>query len=84
MIFSATLSYGKSRPKSAPAFRPSYCYLDKKVLRFFGYFIEWVGHSPNDEEPEKRVRHVQIMYYLEDDTIAIIEPKVKVDLIIID
>ena len=32
------LCYGKSRPKSAPAFRPRYCFLDKKVLRFFAHF----------------------------------------------
>ena len=31
-----------------------------------------------DFRPERRVRHVHLLYHLEDDTISIIEPRVKV------
>lgn len=86
----------ESPPKSAaPAFRPTYCNLDKKVLRFFAYFVEnvVVGQNPGmqnpgsenpgmgvEEEEEdvlRRVRHVHILYFLEDDTISVTEPKIK-------
>ena len=67
---------GQSRPKSAPAFRPRFCFLDKKVLRFFAYFEETAGLD--DRAPEKRIRHVHILYHLEDDAISILEPRVHV------
>lgn len=63
--------YGQSRPKSAPAFRPKFCDLDKKVLRFFAHFDETVGD-------DFRRRLVHILYYLIDDTIMIVEPRTKV------
>ena len=83
--------HGQSRPKSAAAFRPAYCDLDKKVLRFFAYFVEDVGGknpgrpdpgiqnpgSSGEEDVVRRVRHVHILYFLEDDTISVTEPKIK-------
>ncbi|OQR85249.1 EF-hand domain-containing protein [Achlya hypogyna] len=53
---------------------PNFIALDKKVLRFEGYFLEAV-HESNLEN--YRVRKCVILYYLEDDTIQIIEPKVE-------
>ena len=73
--------HGQSRPKSAAAFRPAYCDLDKKVLRFFAYFVEDVGGRDRDgghARAVRRVRHVHVMYFLEDDTISVIEPRIKV------
>ena len=70
------IAAGQSRPKSAPAFRPRYCFLDKKVLRFYAYFEEFAGLD--DRSPDKRIRHVQILYHLEDDSIYILEPRVQV------
>ena len=70
--------HGQSRPKSAAAaaaFRPAYCDLDKKVLRFFAYFVEEIG---GHAAAVRRVRHVHVMYFLEDDTISVIEPRIKV------
>ena len=72
------IAAGQSRPKSAPAFRPRFCFLDKKVLRFFAYFEEIAGLD--DRAPEKRIRHVHILYHLEDDAISILEPRVHVRL----
>ncbi|OQS07881.1 EF-hand domain-containing protein [Thraustotheca clavata] len=53
---------------------PNFIALDKKVLRYEGYFLEAV-HESNLEN--YRVRNCIILYYLEDDTIQIIEPKVE-------
>ncbi|KAH9187271.1 hypothetical protein AeNC1_010752 [Aphanomyces euteiches] len=53
---------------------PNFIAMDKKVLRFEGYFLEAV-HESNVEN--FRVRKCIILYYLEDDTIQIIEPKVE-------
>ena len=70
--------HGQSRPRSAAPFRPAYCDLDKKVLRFFAYFVEDVGGGESGDRVVRRVRHVHVMYFLEDDTISVIEPRVKV------
>lgn len=57
-------------PKSGKSLKPSWLVYEKQVLRFFGYF--------KDTLPEARtkyqIRKVKIMYYLEDDTIQVIEP----------
>lgn len=45
-----------------------------QVLRFYAYFEENILFSP---EEDYRVRPVVIYYYLEDDSMCIIEPKVE-------
>ncbi|XP_054910396.1 EF-hand domain-containing protein 1 isoform X2 [Poeciliopsis prolifica] len=54
-------------------FIPAHVALDKKVLRFYGYFLEEIVYSPAEHY---RVRPVTIYYYLEDDSMCIIEPSV--------
>ncbi|XP_007546693.2 EF-hand domain-containing protein 1 [Poecilia formosa] len=54
-------------------FIPAHVALDKKVLRFYGHFKEEILHSPAESY---RVRPVTIYYYLEDDSMCIIEPSV--------
>lgn len=44
------------------------------MLRYYAYFLEDILNSPDEEY---RVRSVVIYYYLEDDTMCIIEPEVK-------
>lgn len=44
------------------------------MLRFYAYFQESVLFSP---EEDYRVRPVVVYYYLEDDTMSIIEPRVQ-------
>merc|ERR1712159_870830 len=56
---------------SAPAV-PAYVALDRMVLRFFGYFKEAVHESRMENF---RVRKVTILYYLEDNTLQVNEPK---------
>uniref|UniRef100_A0A3B4AJK2 DM10 domain-containing protein n=1 Tax=Periophthalmus magnuspinnatus TaxID=409849 RepID=A0A3B4AJK2_9GOBI len=55
-------------------FIPAHVALDKKVLRFYAYFTEDVLYSP---EEHYRIRSVVIHYFLEDDTMCIIEPAVE-------
>jgi len=58
----------------ASTFIPAHCAFDKKVLKFDAFFKEAVHESPNEFY---RVRPVEIFYYLEDDSIAVIEPIVE-------
>lgn len=67
----------KNAPRAAaePEIKlPKWMKEDKQVLRFFGYFQEAVTES-NDES--FRVRKVTLLYYLEDDTLQVNEPKIE-------
>ena len=64
---------GFTRSAPPPAFVPKYCVLDKKVLRFFGHFHETIPDGMGTETT--RVRNVHILYYLEDDTLSLVEPR---------
>ncbi|KAA3672118.1 uncharacterized protein DEA37_0010830 [Paragonimus westermani] len=69
--FQPTITYGKAKQAPPTEFLPAHVALDKKVLRFYGYFKETVNESPLEHY---RVRFVQIYYFLEDDSIQIMEP----------
>jgi len=69
-----TLTYGNPKPAPPERFIPAHVAFDKKVLRFSAYFKETVTES---QQEHYRVRPVDVYYYLEDDSIAIIEPKVE-------
>jgi len=45
-----------------------------QVLRFFGWLKQTVHESQLEHY---RVRHVKLYYYLEDDSIEILEPRVR-------
>ncbi|KAM9339244.1 EF-hand domain-containing protein 1 [Symphorus nematophorus] len=69
------VTYGSLHNQSlAEEFIPAHVALDKKVLRYYAYFEEDILFSP---EEEYRVRPVIIYYYLEDDSMCIIEPTVE-------
>lgn len=70
--FHPTLTYGRTRQAAPAPFIPGHVALDKKVLRFYGYFKETVTES---HQEHYRVRSVIIYYYLEDDTMHLFEPK---------
>lgn len=69
-----TLTYGE--PKQAPPelFVPGHLAFDKKVLKFKAFFKETVHESAQEFY---RVRPVDIYYYLEDDSISVVEPLVE-------
>ncbi|XP_027731392.1 EF-hand domain-containing family member C2 isoform X2 [Vombatus ursinus] len=61
-------------PRGLGSAAPSWVAFDKQVLSFDAYF--------EDEVPEKnqelyRIRHCKIYFYLEDDTIQVLEPQLK-------
>ena len=64
---------GFTRMAPPPAFVPKFCKLDKKVLRFFGHFSENIPDGMGTET--KRVRNVHLLYFLEDDTLSLLEPR---------
>ena len=64
---------GFTRTAPPPAFVPKFCKLDKKVLRFFGHFSENIPDGMGTET--KRVRNVHLLYFLEDDTLSLLEPR---------
>ncbi|XP_066554744.1 EF-hand domain-containing protein 1 isoform X1 [Amia ocellicauda] len=66
-----TLTYGQPRPSAPSDFIPAHVAFDKKVLRFDGYFQQEVLGSPDEQY---RVRPVVVFYYLEDDSMAVVEP----------
>jgi hypothetical protein len=57
-----------------PKIPPKWLKYDKQCLKFFGYFQEPV-HESNTEN--FRVRKCIFLYYLDDDTIHITEPKIE-------
>lgn len=61
------------KPDSQFKLAPSWDALENQVLRFYGFWQEQVDER-NDEN--QRYRRIVLYYYLEDDTIQVIEPRV--------
>ncbi|XP_016065312.1 PREDICTED: EF-hand domain-containing protein 1 isoform X1 [Miniopterus natalensis] len=68
------LTYGEPKPAPPADFIPAHVAFDKKVLKFEAYFQEDV---PMSTEEHYRIRQVNIYYYLEDDSMSVIEPIVE-------
>ncbi|CAL4104121.1 unnamed protein product, partial [Meganyctiphanes norvegica] len=68
------LQFAGKRHIPPKTFLPEWAVLEKKVLRFSGYFREYI-HGPTDGDRVFRFRPVLILYYLSDDAIAVTEPK---------
>lgn len=47
---------------------------DLQVMKFKGWYNETVPETPSEQY---RIRYVDIMYFLEDDSMSIVEPKVE-------
>ncbi|XP_034279763.1 EF-hand domain-containing family member C2 [Pantherophis guttatus] len=61
-------------PRGVGSDAPSWVAFDKQVLSFSAYFDEEV---PDKNQELFRIRHCKIYFYLEDDTIQVVEPQVK-------
>ncbi|KAF7250939.1 EF-hand domain-containing family member C2 [Varanus komodoensis] len=61
-------------PRGVGCDAPSWIAFDKQVLSFDAYFDEEV---PDKNQELYRIRHCKIYFYLEDDTIQVVEPQVK-------
>ena len=73
--YDPSLTYGRTTSRAPIQFLPHYALYDKKCLTFRAFFKQSVTESPLENY---RVRHVNIIYFLEDDTITVMEPKVVV------
>ncbi|XP_009982991.1 PREDICTED: EF-hand domain-containing protein 1, partial [Tauraco erythrolophus] len=69
-----TLTYGQAKQAPPSGFIPAHVAFDKKILKFNAYFQEDV---PLSAEEHYRIRQVGIYYYLEDDSMSVIEPVVQ-------
>ncbi|NXK10876.1 EFHC1 protein, partial [Herpetotheres cachinnans] len=69
-----TLTYGQAKQTPPSGFIPAHVAFDKKILKFDAYFQEDV---PLSAEEHYRIRQVGIYYYLEDDSMSVIEPVVQ-------
>lgn len=67
------LTYGHKKRVDRPRFQPHYALYQHKVLSFEAYFKIGIFGSPDEYF---RVRRVFINYYLEDDTMSVMEPKI--------
>lgn len=73
--YDPTLTYGRTRSVALPQFMPHYALYDQKCLTFKAFFKQSVFESPQEFY---RVRQVNIIYFLENDTLTVMEPKVVV------
>lgn len=62
--------YGRTKDDSIPIPKPHWVRFDKKFLTFKGHFVQ--------EYPEITIRKIILLYYLEDDTITVMEPHIHV------
>lgn len=75
--FELSLAYGKrNQPDNdyIPRVQPPWLKYDRQVLRFYAYFQEHVVESALENY---RLRKVVIYYYLSDETILVIEPRIN-------
>uniref|UniRef100_A0A1B6KML1 DM10 domain-containing protein n=1 Tax=Graphocephala atropunctata TaxID=36148 RepID=A0A1B6KML1_9HEMI len=72
--FDPSLIYGRSKSYKIPTFKPHFVLYDKQCLTFRAFFKQSVAESPDEHF---RIRQVNILYFLEDDTITVMEPPIK-------
>ena len=72
--YKPSLTYGQAVQAPPEDFVPAHVGFDKKVLLFQAYFKQTVHEAPHEFYC---VRPVKIFYYLEDDSIAVVEPVVE-------
>lgn len=75
--YDPSLTYGRTRAAALPLFIPHYVHYDGKCLTFKAFFKQTVVESPDEHY---RIRQVNLIYFLSDDTITVIEPRTPVSL----
>lgn len=73
--YDAVLTYGRVKHAAVEPFKPHFVRYDKVKLTFKAFFKQTVPESGNEHY---RIRLVNIMYFMDDDTMTVIEPKVEV------
>ena len=72
--YKPSLTYGQAVQAPPEDFVPAHVAFDKRVLLFEAYFKQTVHESPNEFYC---IRPVKIYYYLEDDSVSVVEPVVN-------
>ncbi|XP_068629097.1 EF-hand domain-containing protein 1-like [Battus philenor] len=72
--YDPSLTYGRVKQPALPMVIPHWVHYDKRCLNFTAFFKQPVYENPNENY---RVRIVNIVYFLEDDTITVIEPRTR-------
>ncbi|XP_076639105.1 EF-hand domain-containing protein 1 [Colletes latitarsis] len=71
--YDPSLTYGRTKRYAHRQVIPHYALFAQKCLCFKAFFRQGVFNSPDEHF---RIRHVNIIYFLENDTISVIEPAV--------
>lgn len=74
------LTYGHVKHDQTEPFQPHFVMYDKVVLTFHAFFKQGI---PESDKEYYRIRYVNIMYFMEDDTITVMEPPILVKFIIL-
>ncbi|KAI5634772.1 DUF1126 PH-like domain-containing protein [Phthorimaea operculella] len=72
--YDPSLTYGRVKQAALPQVIPHWVTYDKRCLNFTAFFKQPVYDSPDEQY---RVRLVNIIYFLEDDTMTVMEPHVR-------
>ncbi|XP_044729209.1 EF-hand domain-containing protein 1-like [Chrysoperla carnea] len=72
LSYDPSLTYGRAKSIVYPQFIPRHVQYANKCLTFRAFFKQGIHESPVEFY---RVRYVNIIYFLEDDTILVMEPK---------
>ncbi|KAJ6636335.1 EF-hand domain-containing protein 1 [Pseudolycoriella hygida] len=73
-LYDAVLTYGRVKHPPVEPFKPHFVRYDKIKLTFKAFFKQSV---PESGQEHYRIRFVNIMYFMDDDTMTVIEPKVE-------
>ncbi|XP_047523227.1 EF-hand domain-containing protein 1-like [Pieris napi] len=72
--YDPSLTYGRVKQAALPAVVPHWVHYDKRCLNFTAFFKQPVYDNPDENY---RVRVVNLVYFLEDDTLTVMEPRVR-------
>ncbi|KXJ75877.1 hypothetical protein RP20_CCG010860 [Aedes albopictus] len=74
VLYDPILTYGRLRKLPVKPYRPHFVLYDQKTLKFNAFFRQAVPESPKETF---RIRYVNILYFLEDDTMTVLEPVIE-------
>ncbi|XP_049532156.1 EF-hand domain-containing protein 1-like [Anopheles darlingi] len=74
VLYDPILTYGRVRHLPVKPYRPHFVLYDQKTLNFRAFFRQAVPESATETF---RIRYVNILYFLEDDTMTVLEPTIE-------
>ncbi|XP_052863537.1 EF-hand domain-containing protein 1-like [Anopheles cruzii] len=74
VLYDPILTYGRVRHLPVKPYQPHFVLFDQKTLNFSAFFRQAVPESATETY---RIRYVNILYFLEDDTMTVLEPTIE-------